>query len=141
MFLPDINVWVALAFHAHRHHISARTWFYNAPVDQIRFFCRDTQKGFLRLSNSKSVLPLAALTKTEAWQRYDAYQLDPRIGYATEPVGVEAHWRLLTQGTQYSPNVWNDAYLAAFAICAGLEIVTFDQGFKQFPNLKCTILY
>jgi predicted nucleic acid-binding protein len=37
-------------------------------------------------------------------------------------------------------NVWNDAYIAAFAIAGGCEIVTFDQGFKQFPGLSCTIL-
>jgi predicted nucleic acid-binding protein len=36
--------------------------------------------------------------------------------------------------------VWNDAYLAAFAEAAAVEMVTFDQGFKQFNLAHCTIL-
>ena len=140
MYLPDINVWVALTFHAHRHHVSARAWFDNAPEDRIRYFCRDTQKGFLRISNSKSVFPHAALTKTQAWQQYDDYMLDPRIAYTFEPATVETIWRQLMRGKQYSPNVWNDAYLAAFAIAGGYELVTFDRGLKQFPGLNSTLL-
>jgi hypothetical protein len=30
--------------------------------------------------------------------------------------------------------------LAAFALAGKLEVVSFDQGFKQYPNLICTIL-
>jgi toxin-antitoxin system PIN domain toxin len=140
MFLPDINVWVAMTFQSHKHHIPSTEWFRNADPARTRFFCRQTQSGFLRLTNSLKMFPTDALTKTEAWQRHNTYLLDPRIGYMNEPAGVEPQWQLFTQGTQHSPNVWNDAYLAAFAICAGLELVTFDRGFQQFPGLKCTIL-
>jgi len=27
IYLPDINVWLALAFEVHEHHKTARTWF------------------------------------------------------------------------------------------------------------------
>ncbi len=46
----------------------------------------------------------------------------------------------LTQSRGFSPNVWSDAYLAAFAVVGGYEVVTFDRGFTQFANLKVTIL-
>jgi len=36
--------------------------------------------------------------------------------------------------------VWNDAYLAAFAQAAGLEIITFDQGFSQYDGVNSVIL-
>jgi len=71
---------------------------------------------------------------------YDALLGDPRIAYAEEPPGVEPCWRDYTCGQTFSPKVWNDAYLAAFARAAELKLVTFDDGFVQFAELNFTIL-
>ena len=38
-----------------------------------------------------------------------------------------------------SPKLWMDAYLAAFAIAGGCQLVTTDQGFAQFPSLRCLL--
>jgi len=65
---------------------------------------------------------------------------DPKVAFIDEPTGTEARWRNLTQPTTFTPKVWNDAYLAAFAELAGLELVTFDKGFSKFPNVRCPIL-
>ena len=40
----------------------------------------------------------------------------------------------------FSPKVWNDAYLAAFARVMDYEIVSLDKGFKQYTHLKTHIL-
>ena len=64
----------------------------------------------------------------------------PRVSFAEEPVGLEAQWRLLIQGSTFSPKVWNDAYLAAFALSENLELVTYDNGFSKYANLACAIL-
>lgn len=77
---------------------------------------------------------------SEAWQAYDELLTDHRIVFAEEPGDIEIAWRKLTQLLTHSTNVWNDAYLAAFAQTAHLEIVTFDRGFVQFANLKFTLL-
>ena len=82
----------------------------------------------------------AAVTMTEAWRAYDAFLADPNVGFVDEPEGIEPVWRSNTQGPTFSPKVWNDAYLAAFAQVAGLEIVTFDQGFTQYKGVHSTIL-
>jgi uncharacterized protein len=71
---------------------------------------------------------------------YDALLVDPRISFAGEPPGVELLWRGYTQHGSFSPNLWNDAYLAAFARAAGYELVTFDKGFSRYTDVKCTIL-
>ena len=42
--------------------------------------------------------------------------------------------------SEYSPKLWQDAYLAAFAVAAGLSLVTFDQGFRKFRRLQSIIL-
>ena len=36
--------------------------------------------------------------------------------------------------------MWNDAYLAAFALAGGFQVVTFDQGFSKFAGVNCLIL-
>ena len=40
----------------------------------------------------------------------------------------------------FSPKVWNDAYLAAFAIEAGLQLITTDGDFRVFPGLQYSVL-
>ncbi len=140
MILPDINVWLALVFVQHRCHVSARAWFDRLAVESRCYFCRYTQLGFLRLSTNPKANPLQTQTLSQAWTIYDKTCLDPRIGFASEPEGVEGLWRQWTQLSSYSPNVWNDAYLAAFAETGNFELVTFDKGFVQYVGLRVTIL-
>lgn len=39
-----------------------------------------------------------------------------------------------------SPKLWMDAYLAAIAITGGFQLLTTDQGFKQFAGLDLILL-
>lgn len=139
MQLPDINFWLALAFQSHGHHGAAKAWMLSA-TEQSCCFCRLTQLGFLRLSTNRKIFPQDARTMREAWDLYDELLSDIRVVYAEEPEETEATWRSLTPGSLYSTNVWADAYLAAFALTADLEVITFDHGFSQYQNLRCTIL-
>jgi len=139
MLLPDVNVWLALVFDAHMHHPRALAWL-KSITDEMAFFCRLTQQGFLRLSNNPKVFPRDAVSATTAWHLYDATLSDSRVAFADEPIGLEAAWRRLTQGRQFSPKLWSDAYLAAFGETGGFEVVTFDHGFTQYKDVACTIL-
>lgn len=134
-----MNVWLALTFDSHQHHARAASWFLAAPPESC-CFCRITQHGFLRLATTPRVMTEPPLTLKEAWQAYDGLYQDPRVVFAEEPDGIEARWRSHTQHSTFSPKVWNDAYLAAFAQVAGFEVVTFDKGFSQFSDLRSTIL-
>ena len=139
MFLPDVNLWLALAFQGHVHHESARKWFELTP-DASCAFCRLTQQGFLRLATNPKALPGEAVPMIDAWSMFDIFLSDSRVVFATEPPGLESLWRILTQRQSFSNKVWNDAYLAAFAQAGGLELVTFDRGFSQFKDLKLAVL-
>ena len=139
MLLLDVNVWVALTFDTHPSHPSAKAWF-DPLTGQICHFCRMTQQGFLRLATNPKAVGLNALTLDEAWIAYDAFLGDPRVAFAPEPAGLEVHWRTFTKASTTSPHVWNDAYLAAFALAGGLEVITFDRGFTKFPSVRSTIL-
>lgn len=139
MYLPDINVWLALVFTDHEHHRSALEWFENCAVGDCAF-CRLTQQGFLRLATTPQATDGTPLTLIGAWQAYDDLFHDPRVVFSEEPDDLEMFWREYTRRRSFSPKVWNDAYLAAFARAAGFELASFDQGFKQYRNLKHTIL-
>lgn len=140
MHLPDVNVWLALTFDSHVHHPAAKTWFDGLPSSAVCFFCRLTQLGFLRLATNRSVFGKHAVTLPEAWQKYDTFMSDPRVAFAEEPADLENHWRSFTQRRTFSPQVWNDAYLAAFALAGTLELVTFDKALTQYANVSCIVL-
>jgi len=139
MLLIDINVWIALTFDTHIHHPPAKIWF-DGLTDEMCYFCRMTQQGFLRLSTNRKMHGINTLTLDEAWEKYDRFMSDSMVSFAAEPLGLEPYWRSFTQGQTFSTHVWNDAYLAAFAVVGGYGIITFDQAFTQFPGLSSTIL-
>jgi toxin-antitoxin system PIN domain toxin len=139
MYLPDINVWLAFAFEAHRHHGPAKNWF-EAIQDGSIVFCRLTQLGFFRLSTNTAVFAEDALTLDTAWNCFDRFLEDSRIGFILEPLGLDHFFRLFTSDSSYSPKVWNDAYLAAFAVAVKARLVSFDRAFQRYGQLDCVIL-
>lgn len=52
----------------------------------------------------------------------------------TEPKGTRDLWLELAAIPSASPKVWMDAYLAAFAIRAGLPFATLDTDFRRFET-------
>lgn len=99
-----------------------------------------TQQGFLRLATNPQAHHAGAVPMNRAWELYDSLRADLRIAFHDEPTDIEPIWRTLTHGDSFSPHVWNDAYLAAFAQLADLEVVTFDRGFTKYTGVKCTLL-
>jgi toxin-antitoxin system PIN domain toxin len=127
---PDINVWVALTYEGHVHHIRARDWYALAGVSARFYFCRFTQLGLLRLLTAEAVMGREVLTQAGAWRAYDRWLNDQRVAFMEEPQGLEAPFRALTRSAQAAPKDWADSYLAAFAAVSQLTVVTFDRGFE-----------
>jgi toxin-antitoxin system PIN domain toxin len=96
-YLPDVNVWIALAAERHTHHRVARMWFSNLQ-DKKLAFCRITQLGFLRLLTNKHVMLEEVMSPGEAWQAYRDMRLDRRIGYLAEPNELAEMWQAFTDG-------------------------------------------
>lgn len=137
--LPDINVWLALTFSGHEHHAAAVDWFDQVANDSCAF-CRMTQQGFLRLASNPMAMLRDALSLPKSWAAYDRLLSDPRVFYADEAPGTEDEWRALTGEESFSVKIWNDAFLSAFAKSSGLQMVTFDRGFKRYAGLKLKVL-
>lgn len=140
IFLPDVNVWVALTAERHIHHHTARQWF-SSLQDGDLAFCRVTQMGFLRLLTNKHVLQEEALAPDGAWRAYRAMRSDRRVVYLFEPGNFsEDGWEEFTEGQSSSPNRWTDAYLAALAQTALLTLVTFDRKIPVRHGSNCLVL-
>lgn len=142
--LCDTNVWLALALSGHAHHEAARAWLDTVDQPGVVHFCRATQQSLLRLLTNRTVLGAYGnppLTNDDAWAAYVAFRDDDRIALAyREPDGLERQWQIFAARRSAAPKVWLDAYLAAFALTGGFELVTIDADFTQYSGIALRLL-
>lgn len=141
--LPDTNIWLALCLSGHTHHQAARAWLDGESAHDSVFFCRSTQQSLLRLLTTHGVMSiygLEPLTNAAAWAVYEQFLADSRISFCTEPARLDLAWKKLAARKTSSPKLWMDAYLSAFAITSGAQLITTDKAFKQFPALDLLIV-
>jgi toxin-antitoxin system PIN domain toxin len=143
MTLPDTNIWLALSLSGHTHHKAVRAWLDTEPARESICFCRSTQQSMLRLlttSGVMSVYGISSLSNVAAWAVYEQFVSDDRIVFHAEPTRMDAAWKKLAARRTSSPKLWMDAYLAAFAITGGMQLVTTDKAFTQFPGLDVLVI-
>ncbi len=145
VILADTNIWLALSLSRHVFHPAARDWFDRQSAPASVLFCRSTQQSLLRLLTTEAVIRpygIPPLTNAAAWKLYTALLADERIAWAPEPApaAVEARWHALAARETTLPKLWMDAYLAAFALGGGHQLVTTDRAFKQFKGLDVIVL-
>ena len=138
-FLPDVNVWLALASSRHIHNEAAAQWF-DGIGDEQAVFCRVTQMVLLRLLTNPWVMGADTVTPPEAWSVYRKLAGDSRGRFSVEPTGLEQTWQRLTRRNQVAQSQWTDTYIQAFAQLRELSVVTFDRGFHQFPSPEALVL-
>ncbi len=122
------------------HHTAALIWLDTVQQDGDVVLCRVTQLGLLRLLNNPVAMGADVQSGAEAWETFDALLADERFRFDYEPEGFEVQFRAFSTPLSHQPKRWQDAYLAAFAIAADVELVTFDTGFRSFPGLRHRIL-
>jgi uncharacterized protein len=136
--LLDLNTWLALLLEGHSQHAIARQWYASELLTPGNLkFCHSTEMGFLRLLTQKKVMlacGLDAFTNEEAVGFLSRIHRDEVIGFVGEAPGTRALWLALSRSGQASPKIWMDAYLAALAITQDMDLVTFDQGFRNYQD-------
>jgi toxin-antitoxin system PIN domain toxin len=136
--LFDVNVWLAQCHRAHGHHTTVLAAL---PEIGAGIFCRVTQMALLRLLTRVEIMGPDLVTPSDAWRHYHRLCHEGGAVFLDEPEGLEEIWQKISSVLPAaSGNSWTDTYLAAFAICAGLKLVTFDRGFQRFSGLNCRIL-
>jgi len=108
-------------------------------------FCRATQQSFLRLASTPVILHAygaSGLTNRDTLDSLNRFQSSARVVFREEPEGLLPLWHQLGERPAASPRVWMDAYLAAFAISAGLTLITLDRAFATIihDDFHCQIL-
>ena len=138
--LCDSSVFLALAVGQHAHHSHAAAWFGGLDPNDIAAFCRATRISFLRLLTQKIAPGYVPLSNVEAWHLFDLLSEDEAVENVVEPPGLDSIWRELSGLPTASPKRWMDAYLAAFAIAAGMRLVTLDKDFQSFTSSGLDLL-
>jgi len=140
--LLDVNVWLAAAFAAHPAHGAARRVLHDASADEPALWCRATQQSFLRLASTPVITAaygVAKATNADAWVALEAFLALPQVDVIDEPPELDRHWRQLGAIEQSAPKRWMDAYLAAFAMAAGVLLVSLDRDFSHFEQQGLTV--
>ena len=140
--LLDVNVWLAAAFAAHPAHGAARRVLHDASANEPALWCRATQQSFLRLASTPMITAaycVAKATNADAGVAVAAFLALPQVDVIDEPPELDRYWRQLGGIEQSAPKRWMDAYLAAFAMAAGLLLVSLDRDFSHFEPQGLTI--
>jgi toxin-antitoxin system PIN domain toxin len=137
-WMPDENVWIALASNKHEHHSIAHEWI-DSVTGEI-CFCRITQMGLLRLLTNSRVMEDDVLKPPDAVRAYEEFLSDSRVRFVAEPGGVGKAWFAFMNAPGVGASSWTDAYLAAFAVEMGFRLVTLDRGMRRWNGLAAEVL-
>jgi len=117
-------------------HDAARAWWEGAvSADETVGLAWTVVLGFVRISTSRSVLPMP-LAPRRAFEIVDDWLAQPTVRIV-EP--TERHWSIfkaLLEGTGTAANLTSDAHLAALAIEHGALLCSADRDFGRFANLR-----
>lgn len=137
--LVDVNVWLALLVERHEHHRTAARWFDRLEAGEARL-CRLVQLSVVRLLGNPAILGSDAVGLSTGWGMLQELLTDERVEYVEEPRGLDEALPALFRYRRPSGKLLADAYLAAFAECSGLGLVTFDAGFREYPGTEVQLL-
>jgi predicted nucleic acid-binding protein len=96
IYLPDVNIWVALTSDKHVHHLTARNWLQNLGMEQIAF-CRITELGFLRLLTNRHVMNEDVLDPMRGKSMTNCAQTRKSSTFLSKPVSVSIGDRSATK--------------------------------------------
>lgn len=127
--LYDSSVWLALSFASHPSHAAARREFAMADAVSPAVFCRAAQISFLRLLTTPAIQTCYGsnlISNEMAWAKCAQLLALPQVTWMEEPAGLDPIWDRCASRSTASPKVWMDAWLAAFAIVAGIQLATCE---------------
>ena len=132
--LPDLNVWLALAWPGHPHHGRAAAYWEQMASSQV-LFCTVTVLGLLRLLSQSKVMGRACLTLPAASDVLRGFTSQPGVAVVDGGVAAMDVLHSLLERQDLASKDITDAHLAALAIAHGWRLVTFDRGFGRFDGL------
>ena len=137
--LPDLNVWLALAWPEHIHHQHAVHYWEQQAAEQV-LFCTVTALGLVLLVCQPKLMGTTVKNAAEASALLVALCQQPGVQLAApEHVGWEVFHQLLRRA-ELPARLCTDAHLAALAITNGWRLGSFDRDFERFEGLERLLL-
>lgn len=118
----------------------AKQWLEDALSDHrpLRLF-PTVDAGFLRIvTHPKLFDPPSSMAEASCFLRL--LWESPSIETIPWTANSRERWLSLCEDLSLCGNDCNDALLAALALDRALRVITFDRGFRRFPNLKLELL-
>lgn len=136
----DSNVVLPLILEQHTHREAAAKWWDEQP-DQSVIFTLPVRMSILRLLTNRKLMGEGVLQPDQAWEALLLLTGDIRsVIHHQNPVGLDRIWLRLVRDREPTPNLWTDAWLAAYAEAADAEMITFDRGFRSFSLGRIRLL-
>lgn len=136
MKITDVNILIFATDRQSPFHTRVASWW-NAALndDEAIGLPWIAISGFLRIATNTRLFP-HALTVEEAVGRVEAWMGRPQVQLIHE---APNHWpifREFLQGMGAGGNRTTDAHLAALAVSRGATLVSCDNGFGRFKQLR-----
>lgn len=96
--------------------------------------------GLVRVTSHKHAFGVAPLTTDAAWANLRKWMEVPGVSLWPEPIGLLESLDSWVKAGFATPRNWTDLYLAAFATCHQMRLVTFDLAFRNLPGIDLVIL-
>ena len=137
--LPDLNVWLALAWPGHSHHRQALQYWEGQAAERV-LFCTVTALGLIRLVCQPKLMGTAVKSSAEASGVLEAFCRQPGVSLAAPEHDEWQEFHHLLRSADLPPRLCIDAYLAALAIANGWRLVSFNRDFERFHGLQRLLL-
>ncbi len=136
MKLIDLNVLLyAVNTAAPSHRRVLHWWERSLNGNEPIALCWPVISGFIRLSTRHGIFP-RPLSPDDACARIDRWLQQPMVRVVTE---TDSHWTLLKhllEQVGVAGNLTTDAHLSALALSHGATLVSCDNDFARFPDLR-----
>ncbi|MHB8637898.1 MAG: TA system VapC family ribonuclease toxin [Fimbriimonadaceae bacterium] len=133
--LLDVNVWFALSAPEHPHHNRAAKFWRDESGSRVAFNSH-TLLGLARVCSNAQLFGNSPLTVAEAWAVCLTWQADQAVIILPEPRRCWIEFNRFVAAGVVGKTGTSDAYLAAFAVSAGVRFVSFDAGFARYPGFQ-----
>lgn len=133
--LPDLNLWLALAWSGHRHHATACRYWEEQAADTV-VFTTVTALGLVRLLSQPRAMGEAVLTLGQASAVQAAFLEQPGVRLVDDAAASWPVFRQLLSSGIWPARLCTDVHLAALAIAEGWRLVSFDRDFGRISGLS-----
>jgi len=136
MLCVDVNVLVHAVNTQDAHHAQAGAWLQETLRGPEWVLLPDSVvTGFARIVTNSRILP-SPLHPDRAFALVDWILGQPRAAALGADDSTREIFRTLVSSLGLRGNDIPDAWLAASAMSVGATFVTYDRGFRRFPDLK-----